>query len=38
MLGQDLGLLSHTTAGVVVEMPHKKPTKRELTLSSKFYN
>lgn len=37
-LRQDLGLLGHTPAGVVVEMPHKKPPKRELTFAQKFYN
>lgn len=37
-LRQDLGLLGHAPAGVVVEMPHKKPPKRELTFSQKLYN
>ena len=35
---QDLGLLGHTPPGVVVEMPHKKPPKRELTFSQRLYN
>lgn len=38
VLRQDLGLLGHRPAGVVVEMPHKKPPKRELTFSQKLYN
>ena len=38
VLRQDLGLLGHAPAGVVVEMPHKKPPKRELTFSQKLYN
>ena len=38
VLRQDLGLLDHAPAGVVVEMPHKKPPKRELTFSQKLYN
>ena len=37
-LRQDLGLLGHAPAGVLVEMPHKKPSKRELTFSQKLYN
>ncbi|SHM06145.1 transposase family protein, partial [Hymenobacter psychrotolerans] len=35
---QDLGLVGHTPAGVVVEMPHKKPPKRELTFAQQLYN
>ena len=38
VLRQDLGLLGHAPAGVVVEMPHKKPPKRELTFSQQLYN
>ena len=38
VLPQDLGLLGHAPAGVVVEMPHKKPPKQELTFSQKLYN
>ena len=38
VLRQDLGLLGHRQTGVVVEMPHKKPPKRELTFSQKLYN
>ena len=38
VLRQDLGLLGHAPAGVMVEMPHKKPPKRELTFSQKLYN
>ncbi len=38
VLRQDLGLLGHAPAGVVVEMPHKKPPKRELSFSQKLYN
>ena len=38
VLRQDLGLLGHAPAGVVVEMPHKKPPKQELTFSQKLYN
>ncbi len=38
VLRQDLGLLGHAPAGVLVEMPHKKPPKRELTLSQQLYN
>ena len=38
VLRQDLGLLGHAPVGVVVEMPHKKPPKRELTFSQKLYN
>ena len=38
VLRQDLGLLGHAPAGVVVEMPHKKPPKQELSFSQKLYN
>jgi hypothetical protein len=38
VLRQDLGLLGHAPAGAVVEMPHKKPPKRELTFSQKRYS
>lgn len=38
VLRQDLGLLGHAPAGVLVEMPHKKPPKRELTFSQQLYN
>lgn len=38
VLRQDLGLLGHAPAGVAVEMPHKKPPKRELTFSQRLYN
>lgn len=38
VLRQDLGLLGHAPAGVVVEMPHKKPPKRELPFSQQLYN
>ena len=38
VLRQDLGLLGHAPAGAVVEMPHKKPPKRELTFSQRLYN
>ena len=38
VLRQDLGLLGHAPAGAVVEMPHKKPPKRELTFAQKLYN
>lgn len=31
-------MLGHVPAGVVVEMPHKKPPKRELTFSQKLHN
>lgn len=33
-----MGLLGYAPAGVVVEMPHQKPPKRELTFSRHFYN
>ena len=35
---QDLGLLGHRPPGVLVEMPHKKPPKGELTFSQQLYN
>lgn len=38
VLRQDLGFLGHRPPGVVVEMPHKKPPKGELTFSQKLYN
>ena len=38
VLRQDLGLLGHAPAEVLVEMPHKKPPKRELTFSQQIYN
>ena len=38
VLRQDLGLLGHAPAGVLVEMPHKKPPRRELTFAQKLYN
>lgn len=38
VLRQDLGLLGHVPTGVMVEMPHKKPPKGELTFSQKLYN
>ncbi|AWM31999.1 transposase family protein [Hymenobacter nivis] len=38
VLRQDLGLLGHAPGGAVVEMPHKKPPKRELSFSQKLYN
>lgn len=38
VLRQDLGLLGHAPVGVVVEMPHKKPPKRELPFSQKLYH
>ena len=37
VLRQDRGLLGHAPAGVLVEMPHKKPPKRELRFSQKLY-
>jgi len=33
VLRQDLGLLGHAPAGVVVERPHKKPPERKLTFA-----
>lgn len=38
VLRQVLGLLGHAPAGVVVEMPYKKPPKRELTFSQRLYS
>ena len=38
VLRQDLGLLGHDLADVVVEMPHKKSPKRELTFAQQLYN
>lgn len=38
VLRQDLGLLGHAPAGAVVEMPHKKPPKGELTFAQKLYS
>ncbi|MGI4735755.1 MAG: transposase family protein [Janthinobacterium lividum] len=38
VLRQDLGFLGHRPPGVVIEMPHKKPPKRELTFSQRLYN
>jgi hypothetical protein len=38
VLKQDLGFLGHQPAGVVIEMPFKKPKNRELTFSQKLYN
>lgn len=38
VLRQDLGLLGHAPAGVMVEMPHKKPPKGELTFAQRLYN
>jgi len=38
VLRQELGLLGHAPAGVVVEMPPKKPPKRELPFSQQLYN
>ena len=38
VLRQDLGFVGHYPPGVVVEMPHKKPPKRELTFLQKLYN
>ena len=37
-LRQDLELLGHALAGGLVEMPHKRPPKRELTFAQKLYN
>lgn len=36
VLRQDLGLLGHAPAGVLVERPHKKSPKRELTFSQQL--
>ncbi|WP_400194270.1 transposase family protein [Hymenobacter sp. B81] len=38
VLRQDLGLLGHAPPGAVVEMPHKKPRKGELTFAQRLYN
>ncbi|MFD2788063.1 transposase family protein, partial [Hymenobacter rubripertinctus] len=38
VLRQDLGLLGHAPAGVVVEMPHKKLPKQELSFAQQLYN
>lgn len=38
VLRQELGFLGHSPPGVLVEMPHKKPPKGELTFSQKLYN
>ena len=38
VLRQDRGLLGHAPAGVQVEIPHKKPPKRELTFAQKLYS
>ena len=38
VLRQDLGFLGHRPPGVLVEMPHKKPPKGELTFSQNLYN
>lgn len=38
VLRQDLGLLGHAPAGVVVEMPHKKPPKQALPFAQQLYN
>jgi hypothetical protein len=38
VLRQDLGLLGHAPAEVVVEMPHKKPPKGELSFAQRLYN
>lgn len=38
VLRQDLGLLGHAPAGVVVEMPYKKPPKQELPFAQRLYN
>ena len=38
VLRQDLGLVGHAPAGVLVEMPHKKPPKRELSFAQCLYN
>ena len=37
VLRQDLALLGHRPPGVLVEMPHKKPPKGELTFSQLLY-
>ena len=38
VLRQDLGFLGHRPAGVLVEMPHKKPSQGELTFLQLLYN
>lgn len=38
VLRQDLGFLGHRPPGVLVEMPHRKPPKGELTFSQLLYN
>lgn len=38
VLRQDLGLLGHAPAGVVVEIPHKKPPKGTLTFAQQLFN
>ena len=38
VLRQDLGLLGHRPPAVLVEMPHKKPPKGELTFAQLLYN
>ena len=38
VLRQDLGFLGHRPPGVLIEMPHKKPPKGELTFSQLLYN
>ena len=35
---QDLGFLGHAPAGVLVEMPHKKPRNKALSFSELLYN
>ena len=37
VLRQDLGLLGQAPVGALVEMPHQKPPKHELTFSQKIY-
>lgn len=38
VLRQDLGLVGHAPAGGLVERPHKKPPKQELTFAQRLYN
>ncbi|WP_239691444.1 transposase family protein [Hymenobacter lapidarius] len=38
VLCQGLGLLGHAPAGVLMEMPHKKPPRGELTFAQLLYN
>ncbi len=38
VLHQDLGFKGHTPEGVVVQMPHKKPRKGQLTEAQKLQN